>query len=98
MAAFKVVINNEYGGFSLSQAAVDHLVALGYTGDIHRIQRHDPRLVQVVEALKPLGHCKFLEVCEITCPEYVIEEYDGMENIVTRDTFEWNDARIINNP
>jgi len=33
-----------------------------------------------------------LSVVEIMCPEYIIEEYDGLENIKTRDG-RWIDAR-----
>lgn len=85
----KVVINKCYGGFSISDEAVEWLKAkgvddartYGYCGDSYR---DDPLLVACVEALgsKANGHCAELKVVEIPSDvEWQIEEYDGMEHI-----------------
>lgn len=94
MATYKVVINNSYGGFGLSKVARKRLTELGCTDDDFDISRHDLRLVQVVEELGKAswGKTAALSVVEIMCPEYIIEEYDGLENIKTRDG-RWIDAR-----
>ncbi len=84
----KVVINRCFGGFSLSQRATEDLTALGCPGspgEIERdIDRADPRLVSVVEALGWEANGRFADLEVIEIPDgtqYKIEDYDGMESI-----------------
>lgn len=56
------------------------------------IPRHDPALVQVVEELGDAasGRCAKLRIEEIPDKtQYRIDEYDGMESVETRDSYEW---------
>lgn len=80
----KVVINNDYGGFSLSEAAQD--LFFEKTGatfvDYHNEHRDDPMLVEVVETLgkKANGLCANLKVVDVPDGvQFTIQEYDGME-------------------
>lgn len=83
----KVVINKCYGGYSLSKEACNMLSAL--TGSpvdrFDHMPRHDLNLVLVVETLgeKASGDFAKLEIREIEGRSYIIDEYDGMENVVT---------------
>ena len=91
----KVVINCSYGGFSLSKEAMQYLTdkygieycEYGYVD----LQRHDKRLVEVVEVLgdKANGMFAKLVVKEINSNIYRIDEYDGSESIETPDTVDW---------
>jgi len=84
----KVVVNSQYGGFSLSQKAVDlYKEKTGVTLNQYdvwdtEVDRDDPALVQVVEELgkDANGECAALKIVEI--PEDVdwfVQEYDGAE-------------------
>ena len=94
----KVVINRFYGGFGVSAAAVERLLALGADPatvetiqskaglTYHRcdLERHDKRLVQVVEELGPKANGTHAKLVVVEIPdgiEYEIEEYDGMEQV-----------------
>ena len=60
------------------------------------IDRDDPILVQVVETLgkKSWGHCAELVVEDLeTGTLYRIDEYDGMERLVTKDSYNWKVAK-----
>lgn len=85
-----------YGGFRISKAAADLFLSLApekaalinargrYLGE-----RHDETLVTVVEQLGTLadGPDARLRVCDIgDATEYRIEEYEGYENVITRET------------
>lgn len=97
----KVVVNNCYGGFSLSQKAIARLVELGWTDadtysfsmryPIRNESRHDPLLVQTVEELGEAASGDFahLIVKEIEGNVYRIEEYDGMEAVITPAQMSW---------
>ena len=81
----KIVINACFGGFELSEKAVS-LLGEGYAYEWD-IQRDDPELVRVVEALgeEANGECAQLKVVEI--PEDVaweIKEYDGNEYVAEK--------------
>jgi hypothetical protein len=99
----KVVINRCFGGFGLSQAAVEWLQVRGaddkvksssffgthhhWTGD-----RHDPLLVECVETLgseRASGHYADLEVVEIFGNQYRIDEYDGQESVEEPSDIGW---------
>lgn len=101
---YKVVINNCYGGFSLSEEASEYLNErydmninpeygfLPYSPSDGYIPRHDKRLVEVVETLgeeRASGSCSELVIVEISTPCYRIDEYDGMESVETPEGIEW---------
>lgn len=91
----KIVINKCYGGFSLSQEALDlYAKAKGLdTGDWNKwgyydnisereIARHDPVLIDIVEQLGKKANGKYADLYIVEIPDdvkYVIEEYDGQE-------------------
>ena len=89
----KVVINVCYGGFGLSEEAIDRFLELkGQSLNFDTIERDDPILVQVVEEL---GSNSFdlgtkLTVVEVPAGQlYRIDEYDGFESIEFRDSIDW---------
>lgn len=103
---YKVVINSCYGGFGLSEEANDLLhskypdmleVFDDYEGGEikylkHEIERHDKRLIEVIEELgveKSSGMCAKLYIEEIGTPMYRISEYDGFEDIETPHSLDW---------
>lgn len=125
----KVVYNDCYGGYALSDKAIDWLSEHGsertrkfiakkrleanekimdyvskvrVTVDSTRkfyvmnalryfLERHDPDLVAVVEALgkEVNGTFSDLAIKEIEEDMYNIEEYDGKETVVTPDDIGW---------
>ena len=83
----KVVINNCYGGFGLSVTAkkrYEELSGKVLSWDLSEIPRHDPALVQTVEELgkdaNGINAC--LLVKEIPGNKYLIDEYDGAEDVL----------------
>jgi hypothetical protein len=104
----KVIYNGCYGGFSLSNEALDWLIERGskYV-ELHDTSilgnkgtwlgpRHDPLLVECVETLsrqKASGSFADLRIYELTGPKYIIDEYDGMEYVQEPDDIEWIDIR-----
>lgn len=99
----KVVYNDCYGGYSLSNKAVDLYEKLsgkklersnGYV-NYYSISRADPYLVQVVETLGKEASDSYAKLAIEEIPKgslYRITEYDGQESVETRDTCEWNVA------
>jgi hypothetical protein len=82
----KVVINSCYGGFGLSDKAIARLKELGLEFKWeHDIPRHHPLLVQVVEEFgeEASGSYAKVEVVEIYSKLYKIDEYDGLESVLT---------------
>lgn len=95
----KIVYNNCYGGFSLS----DEGIALYKTikGSVPNnfydrdIDRADPALVEVVETLgeKADGGFASLKIREIPKgTKYRIDEYDGSESVMTIEDYDWETA------
>jgi len=85
----KIVINTCYGGFGLSNKAVDWMKERGVDveslcGDV---ERHNPVLVACVEALGKEANDNFsdLAVIEIEGTRYRVDDYDGYEWAVTPD-------------
>lgn len=87
---YKVVINNCYGGFGLSDKAVEMLEQLKKEkgekfskNKIYDLPRHDSDLVKVVETLGRKANSDFskLEIESIRSRLYKIKEYDGLERI-----------------
>jgi hypothetical protein len=88
----RVVINSSYGGYGLSEEAKARLKELGEEHHEYDIPRHDPTLIQVIEELgsdRASGNYAQLEIVEIVGRTYRIEEYDGMESVVTPNIKEW---------
>ena len=93
----KVVYNGCYGGFSLSEAALKRGRELsgnpewgGYAG--RDVCRHDHILVRVVEELGGAANGSCAVLCIEELPDgtqYRIDEYDGKENVETRDSVAW---------
>ena len=91
----KVVINTCYGGFSLTPEAMERLKELGEDRSMYDLERHNPKLVQVVEELGTEaagGSYTKLKLVEIYCSKYRIKEYDGAESVETPDTIIWTDV------
>lgn len=82
----KVVYNAAYGGYALSDEAIEMLKAKGYDNP-YDIERHNPDLVEIVEVLgKKASNSKNgsrLVIGEIKEDSYYIDEYDGYEAIIT---------------
>lgn len=96
----KVVYNDCYGGFSISQKAIDRYWEIKgepipenwYNRDI---KRSDPILVQVIEELGPLADGAFaqLAICDVPSGErYRIDEHDGIESVMTISDYAWEIA------
>ena len=79
----KFVINLCFGGFSLSNMAVE---ALGLRSPWADVSRTDERLIALVEqdAEAASGACARLAVAEIPdeATDWYIEEYDGSESLI----------------
>jgi hypothetical protein len=104
---YSVVYNTCFGGFGISNKAVDWLLARGskhvrlYNDPIFGSKgcwegtRHDPLLIECVRELgeKANGRCAELEIFELDGSQYRIDEYDGNENVEQpTDEQEWVDA------
>ena len=81
----KVVINNCFGGYSLSKEAYDYL-GIEYDGYGYAFSddRDNQKLVKCVENLGNLadGRCAKLKVVEIPDNiDWYIDDYDGIETI-----------------
>lgn len=90
----KIVINDCYGGFELSEKAINWLKAK-YGLEVEKydpLPRHDARLVECVETLGSAaasGSCSKLVVRTISGNKYHVSEYDGAEWIETPETMHW---------
>lgn len=88
----KIVINSCYGGFGISEFAKQELEKRNVkfnTWDSERELRESPHLINLIEeygADKISGIHADLKIIEIPdkddLPEYEIDEYDGMEQIL----------------
>tara|TARA_R100000234_G_scaffold118380_1_gene98696 strand:- start:936 stop:1259 length:324 start_codon:yes stop_codon:yes gene_type:complete len=100
---YRVVVNRCFGGFSLSEEAVELARKRGLMIDDHGwfdldsyVARHNKVLVGVVDELgseRASGSCSRLEVYELSSPLYRIEEYDGREIVHEPGASYWDDAR-----
>lgn len=95
----KIVYNSCYGGFGLSDAAINRYNELSginlYNIRFHDLKRHDPFLVQVIEEFGDDANAVFsnLQICELPAgTKYRIDEYDGYERVMTIDDYEWEVA------
>ena len=102
--SIKVVYNNCYGGFSISQACAERMASLGnkeaqtlldsphgFYGYLTDTPRHDLILVRVVEELGTAasGSSASLDVKEISGNKYIIREYDGSESVIEPENISW---------
>ena len=82
----KIAINTCFGGFGLSQKAIDLYNQLsGKEADSHYdIKRADPFLIQVIEQLGKEANGRHANLRIVEIPEDVkwhIAEYDGSEHV-----------------
>ena len=88
----KAVINTQYGGFSLSDAAEARFEELAGCEFCHvDTPRHDPILVQVVEEMgnAASGNVAKLYVEEFEGGKYRIVNDDGWEHLETPGSIRW---------
>ena len=92
IAQKRIEVKERYDFSSASQERIDHSKKF-YVMDAVRsfLNRHDPDLVAVVEALgrEAGGTFSELDIEEIDGDKYFIEEYDGRETVVTPDDICW---------
>jgi hypothetical protein len=98
----KIVYNACFGGFGLSDKAVARyweIKGLPAPDNFSRFDleddRADPILVQVVEELGQDAGDAFSDLYIRELPEgtlYRIDEYDGMETVMTQDEYTWKVA------
>lgn len=88
-----VVFNNRFGGFGLSEAAVDWLRARGYSFEYDfDVCRHDQLLALcVMELGSPAasGSGAELKVHKLKGNCYIIDEYDGSETVIEPPDIDW---------
>lgn len=81
----EMVINCCYGGYSLSEKAVEMLGAESPYAYNEESRRSDPKLIEVVETLgdDANGMCANLEVVDIPddATDFIIHDYDGYETV-----------------
>ena len=83
----KIVINRCYGGFGLSEKAIDEYAKLSGKDDFkyYDIARDDPILVDIVERLGNEASDSMADIQIIEIPDDVTDwhifDYDGMETI-----------------
>jgi len=85
----KIVINSDFGGFDLSEQAIDLykvLTGIPPATEIYswKIARDDVVLVQIVEQLAEHANTRYSELKIVEIPdgvEWHISEYDGIEHI-----------------
>jgi hypothetical protein len=81
----KIVINNCYGGFGLSEKALNRYKELSGQQEFSNwnFKRDDPNLVKVVEELGEEASARYAELKIVEIPDDVkdwyIQEYDGTE-------------------
>ena len=97
----KVVFNNCFGGFSISDEAKELAMSIAPEGSpwlekglsryLPSVPRHDETLVKVVEMLgdKAYGRFSDLDIVELSGDRYIIEEYDGAETVVEPEDIAW---------
>ena len=94
--SIKVVVNHCYGGFGLSEKAVALIEErTGEEFDAYTHPRHCSVLVSVVEELGDAanGASASLTVEALRWgSRYIIEEYDGSENVCEPEQIKWIDA------
>lgn len=84
----RIVINNDWGGFGLSDKAINMYRELsGYDGDMYDLMydhkwRTNEHLIKVVEAFGAAAGDEYSRLAIVEIPddvEWTIDEYDGRE-------------------
>ena len=96
----KIVYNRCYGGFGMSQKAIDRYWELKGRPEPKdwwpdEVDRTDPILVQVVEELGEEAGSSVAELCIRELEpgtKWRLQEYDGMEWVETEDHIKWQVA------
>ena len=97
----EVVYNTTYGGFSINEKLIKRMIELGsqkakdlfekglYTYTYQKEEeRYDPYLVQAVKDLGAEAGSLAIEV--IDGDKFIIDEYDGLENVRTPNNIRWH--------
>ncbi len=89
----KILYSDTYGGFGFSKKFKEEYKKR-YNEDVdeYAVQRHDPRVIKLVEdlGLKASGsNFAELKIKVISGIKYIIREYDGLEWIETPKDVEW---------
>ena len=89
----KVVINNCYGGFNVSQKVFEYLDKVGAPKHIDEMylddNRNDPYLVEAVETLGKEANGRNSKLAIVEWPDcipYKVTEYDGWEQVTINMT------------
>lgn len=94
----QIVINECFGGFGMSEAALEALRAGGWTGKSrYDVERNDPRLVAVVKDLGKDASDRYSNLVVVEVPDDVkwhIHEYDGSET-VHEDHRSWGSEGLL---
>ena len=84
-----IVINSCWGGFGLSEEAMEEYKRLAGIKDKqfydYRIERNDPILVDIVQRLDTKANSEYSQLRIVEVPdgiEWEIEDYDGQESVV----------------
>ena len=91
----RVVIHRDYGLYQVPEEVEVALRERGVeepVGGYYQLPRHHPVLVEEVDRYLALAAATALVIYEIYGTKYHINEYDGLESIVTPETFIWIDA------
>ena len=94
----RIVYNTCYGGFGLSAEAEARYQELSGVERVYvyGISRTDPILLQVIDELgidAASGRFARLAIAEVPAgTRYRIDEYDGLESVMTVDDYEWSVA------
>lgn len=93
MKTYEVVYNACYGGFSVSEELCEEYEKItGKRLETHYyLDRHDKVLIDLVKKMgkEASGSYADLRIDTICGEMYRIDEYDGMESVVTPDRQEW---------
>ena len=74
-----------------SLVSIPYILILSY----YEIDRADPVLIQVIKELGEEAYGDFSKLEIVDLPEgtyYRIDEYDGLESVLTIDDYEWKKA------
>ena len=75
----KIVINRNWGGFSLTEEVARALGVNPYSNSI--AVRTNPRLIKMLEDGEKINDLK-VAVIPDDCTDYAIHDYDGMESVI----------------
>lgn len=87
MKIVEVLYNKSYGGFALSDQAVEtlnHTYGWNKSASETAELRHDPRLISLFKEKGSKwmsGECSDIEIIEIEADGYRITDYDGKETV-----------------